>query len=248
MAVQETLNVVSDGLRLEAGVVVPDSPRAVVLLLHGIPSAAPPEPGDAGYPGLARTFAERGWAAAWVEMRGVRSSEGFFSIEGWVHDARAALDVARALDPLDGLPAAIVGSSGGGVVAVEAARRGAPVAALALLATPAAWVSFAGDAGEAIHRITVDAGMSIAPDVLADPAPWIAEFESIVTEEAVADLDLPMLILHGTADDVVPVSHAARIAERARRAEVRILEGGAHQLRKDPEAIRITLDWLDSVL
>lgn len=248
MVKEEALDVESDGFRLNAGIALPDDPRGLVLLLHGIPTTAPPDPTDEGYPGLARTFAARRWATVWVEMRGVRSSEGFFSLEGWVRDVGAALAAARSVEGVGTLPAAIVASSGGGVVAVEVARRGTPLDALVLLGVPAAWGSFAEDAAEGIHRITVDAGMKVAPEVLEDPGSWVAEFESIVAEEAVGDVDLPILVLHGGADDIVPVSHAARIAERARRAEMKILEGSGHQLRRDPDAIRITLDWLERVL
>ena len=248
MAVHQNLSIVCDGLRLAGGIYVPEPARGTVLLLHGIPSASPADPDDEGYPGLARRFAEAGWAAAWVEMRGVRSSQGHFSIEGWVRDAWAAIDATRTIQGARGLGLAVVGSSAGGCVAVEATKRGAPVDALALLAAPAAWVSFAGDPHAAVRRITQEAGMTIAEDVLTDPAAWAREFESVVTETSIVDVRVPTLVVHGSADEVVPVDHAARIAERARNAEVRIIEGAAHQLRRDERAIETVLAWLDGVL
>ena len=238
------LAVVCDGLRLCAGAFVPDEPRGVVVLLHGIPSTAPPEPGDRGYEGFAETLATEGWAAVWGDMRAARGAAGYFSLEGWVRDARALVDAARTVEGVAGLPVAVVGSSAGGVVAVEAVRRGAPVDALVLMGTPAAWVSFAADAQDALRRITVEAGMPVSPEVLAEPQPWVGEFESITTEAAIAHVRTPVLVLHGTADDVVPVGHAERIAARAPRAEVRILDGAGHQLRRDERAVRIALDWL----
>ncbi len=245
---ERNLSIVCDGLRLAGGAHVPDDPRGTVLLLHGIPSAAPPDPDDEGYPGLARRFAAAGWASAWVEMRGVRASQGTFSIEGWVRDARAAIDAARTLEDARGLGLAVVGSSAGGCVAVEAVKRGAPVDALALLAAPAAWVSFAGDPRAAVTRITEEAGMTLAEEVLADPTAWAAEFEAVVTESSIVDVRVPTLIVHGSADEVVPVDHAERIAERARNAEVRIIEGAAHQLRRDERAVELVLEWLDRAL
>ena len=215
------------------------------MLLHGIPSAAPPEVDDTGYEGLAERFAEAGWAAAWGEMRGVRESQGHFSIEGWVRDARAIVDAVRTIEGLAGLSLALVGSSAGGSVAVEATKRGAPVNALALLAAPAAWVSFADDPPAAVKKITEEAGMTLAEEVLADPTAWIGEFETVVTENSVVDIRVPLLIVHGTADDVVPVSHASRIADRARNPEVKIIDGALHQLRRDDKAVEIVLDWLE---
>src|SRR5919106_1585914 len=128
------LPVVCDGLRLSAGACMPEEPRGLVVLLHGIPSVNPPDPDDKGYPGLAERLAAEGWAAAWADMRAVRGSPGFFSIEGWVRDARAVVDAARALDGTGHLPVALVGSSAGGAVSAEVVRRGAPVNALAMLA------------------------------------------------------------------------------------------------------------------
>jgi alpha-beta hydrolase superfamily lysophospholipase len=181
-------------------------------------------------------------------MRGVRKSEGFFSIEGWVADARAIVDEVRGRGAAARGPLAIVGSSAGGAVAVEAVKRGATVDALALLAAPAAWMSFADDAQAAVTRVTGEAGLSLSEETLDDPAPWAAEFEGVVPESAIGSVEVPVLVVHGTDDDVVPVDHAQRIARRAPRAELRVIEGAVHQLRRDERAVQIVLDWLDRTL
>ena len=243
---ESSLDVVSDGSRLSGGIVVPDSPSAAVLLLHGLPSVSPSDPNDAGYPGLARRFAGEGYAAAWVDLRSVRDSEGFFSLEGWVRDVRATVDAIRALPGLNEIPFVLVGSSAGGAVSTEAVRRGAPVDLLALLAAPATWVSYADGAEAAVEKITNEAGLALAPEVLAAPEVWAAEFGAVETEQSIAEIDIPVLIVHGTADDVVPIEHAERIIENARNAEVRILEGALHQLRKEPRAIEAVLEWIDT--
>lgn len=242
------LAIVCDGFRLRGGCAVPDDPRALVVLLHGIPSIAPPDPGDEGYPGLARRLADRGYAAAWADMRAVRGSQGFFSLEGWVRDVHAIVDAARAVEGVPASPLVLVGSSAGGVVAAEAARRGVPCDALALLASPALWVTFSDDPAEALRRITEDAGMAVAPEVLEDPGPWVAEFRAITAEDALVRLGVPVLIVHGTADDVVPVDHARRLAERCPRAELRIVDGAPHQLRRDERALTELFAWLDRVV
>ena len=40
-------------------------------------------------------------------------------------------------------------------------------------------VSFAGEPHEGVRRITEDAGMAVAPEVLEDPTAWAAEFEAV---------------------------------------------------------------------
>lgn len=242
------LTVTCDDLSLACSYVAASEPRGVVVLLHGIPSANPPAPDDTGYPGWAEDLAGRGWLAVWADLRAVRRSPGFFSIDGWVRDALAVIAEVRDLPEAAGLPLALVGSSAGGCVSAEAICRGAPADALALMAAPAAWLSFAGDGRSGIARITQEAGMAVSPEVLEDPTSWAAEFESITTERAVEQLSVPTLIVHGTADDVVPVEHASRIAERAPRAELVILQGAGHQLRLEPRAREALAAWLDRAL
>jgi alpha-beta hydrolase superfamily lysophospholipase len=215
-----------------------------VVLLHGIPSVNPPDPDDTGYPGFAQDFARKGWAAVWADLRAVRKSPGYFSIEGWVRDVRAIVDAARALGDGPRGPLAVVGSSAGGAVAVEAVARGAPVDALVLLGTPAAWVSFAAEPAAGLLRVTEEAGMAVHPDVLRDPKAWAAEFDSVTPERSIKSLRVPVLVAHGTDDDVVPVDHARRIAEASGRAEVRILEGAGHQLRREPGIADLVDEWL----
>lgn len=248
MVQEKVLPITCDGFRLSCGSVFPDEARGVVVLLHGIPSSSPPDPSDTGYPGLARDFAERGWAAVWADMRAVRESEGYFSIEGWVRDAETVVAAAYSLPVVAERPLALVGSSAGGAVAAEAVRRGAPVDALALLAAPASWLSFTDDPHVGLKRITEEAGMNVAPDVVDDPVAWALEFEGVTTETSIREVEIPTLIVHGTADDVVPVDHADRIASKARAPELHLLEGAGHQLRREPRAMSLVFDWLDRTL
>jgi alpha-beta hydrolase superfamily lysophospholipase len=241
---EQPLAVLCDGGRLAGGACIPAEAAGTVVLLHGIPSVNPPDPDDTGYPGLARGFARRGWAAVWADMRAVRKSAGYFSIEGWVRDVRAIVDAARALPGGPRGRLAVVGSSAGGAVAVEAVARGAPVDALVLLAAPAAWVSFAAQPSAGVRRITEEAGMALHPDVLSDPTAWAAEFDAVVPEQSIKSVRVPVLVVHGTADDVVPVDHARRIADASGRADVRILEGAGHQLRREPGVVDMLDDWL----
>jgi pimeloyl-ACP methyl ester carboxylesterase len=90
--------------------------------------------------------------------------------------------------------------------------------------------------------------MSLSPATLADPAPWAAEFDEVTTEKSIIGVRVPTLIVHGTADDVVPVDHATRIADRAPNATLEIVEGAGHQLRREPAVVQTVLDWLDRVM
>ncbi len=244
--VEQALTVECDGLQLAGGAWIPPQARATVVLLHGMPSQMPPAPGSIDYPGLARTWAERGWVAMWADMRSVRGSQGFFSIEGWVRDALAWLGAAQGLSA--GKPLAVIATSAGGPVAAEAIRRGAPADALVLLAAPAGWEEFAGDAHAGARRVLFGSGLALGPGVLEDPTTWAAEFEGVTTERSIEGVGIPTLVMHGTADTVVPVDHAHRIAAHAPRAELAILEGAEHNLRHDPAVMDHVARWLERVL
>jgi pimeloyl-ACP methyl ester carboxylesterase len=76
---------------------------------------------------------------------------------------------------------------------------------------------------------------------------WASEFEDVCSEDAAEDLRIPLLIVHGSADDVVPVDHAQRIASKVTGAKLAIIDGAGHQLRRDPQALEIVFDWLEEV-
>jgi putative redox protein len=56
----------------------------------------------------------------------------------------------------------------------------------------------------------------------------------------------PLLLVHGDADDVVPVSDARALADAAGgEVELRIVAGAGHGLRHDPRATAVLEGWLD---
>ncbi len=91
-------------------------------------------------------------------------------------------------------------------------------------------------------------GLALGPGVLEDPTTWAAEFDGVTTEHSIEEVGIPTLVVHGTADTVVPVSHAHRIAAHARRAELAILEGAEHNLRHDPAVMDQVARWLEQAL
>jgi fermentation-respiration switch protein FrsA (DUF1100 family) len=56
----------------------------------------------------------------------------------------------------------------------------------------------------------------------------------------------PLLVVHGTDDELVPVSEARAIADAAGRgAELRLVHSAGHRLRHDPRAVALLLGWLE---
>lgn len=112
--------VASDGIRLEARLAEPPSPRGGVVVCHPHPlfegsMSTPP------VPDLVRAFAAAGWLALRFNFRGTRRSEGRFEDgRGEQLDVRAALDLVAERLPAEA-PLAVVGCSFGALVGLAAA-------------------------------------------------------------------------------------------------------------------------------
>jgi pimeloyl-ACP methyl ester carboxylesterase len=89
------------------------------------------------------------------------------------------------------------------------------------------------------------------PDVVAEKFPWLParwlvkdRFNNV---EKLAAIRSPVLLLHGTADTMIPDSHARRLAATAPRARLEVVAGFGHDLAYSDAAQRLELKWLDSV-
>ena len=179
-------------------------PHRLALVLHG--GFWRPQFTRRNTAALAAALAEAGWATANVEYR--RLGAGAY---------RAMLDdVAAARAHLASFGTAVaVGHSAGGHLALWLAAEGAVDAAVALGGVcDLEDAARAGLGADAVHEF-LGGGPDDAPRAYeeADPARRLP-------------LETPQLLVHGTADDRVPVEHARRYAARARAAgdECRLLE------------------------
>jgi uncharacterized protein len=236
----------SDELTLEGELIVPDAPRAVILLCHGIPAGGPPNPEDEGYAGFARALAARGFAAMWFNFRGCRGAPGEFSMSGWCTDVGGALDALARVKDLDGLARALVGSSAGGMAAIDVAADREDVALVATLAAPSTLAALGDDEQAVVQRLR-NIGIIHDPAYPPDPKAWWGDLVGRAALKAINRIaPRPLLLIHGDADDVVPYDHAERLfAQAAEPKELVRIPRGAHQLRKDPRAVDALTDWLD---
>jgi len=237
----------SEGLTLDGYAVVPDDPKWLVVLCHGIPGSAPRDRGDEGYAGLARTLAHRGFGAFWFNFRGVRGSPGEFSIGGWRRDLASALDAIDGDAEIGGIPRVVCGSSAGGAVAIAVTADRGDVAGVATLAAPASFTYGAVvNDPKRLLQIFRNTGIIHDPAYPPDLDAWWREFLDAAPEDVVGKVaPRPVLIVHGDSDDVVPYPHAERLFIGAREPKELVrIPHGAHQLRRDPRAIDAVVDWL----
>ena len=69
-------------------------------------------------------------------------------------------------------------------------------------------------------------------------------------DEAIARIDRPILLIHGTDDAIVPASHSRRLAEAGPTAELLEIDGGDHNDMRSthPEVDRYVIEFFRRTL
>jgi uncharacterized protein len=238
----------SEGLRLGAHFARPPGNARVpgVLVLPGFPRGV----GGAAtvgntYSSLAdRVARDAGCAALTFTFRGTGTSEGDFSIDGWLADVRAAIDALAARPDVTGVW--LAGFRLGGTLAVISAADDARVRGLATFATPASLQTWVRDPAWFLEYAR-RTGVLKSDGYPRDPQSWTHAIAALDPVEAAKRVPpRPWLLVHGSADDVVPVDDARELSAAANHeVELRIVQNGPHRLRHDPRAIALLLGWLD---
>jgi pimeloyl-ACP methyl ester carboxylesterase len=196
-----------------------------LVILHGAGSR------KENHADMARAATAAGLAAVRYDMRGHGQTGGLL-------DGRAVDDVKAAAELLPaGVPVALRGSSMGGYLALVAARMVGAAAVVAICPAPAPLLARGLRRGE----------LEMAADVAALEALLAAH----PLEDAVAALDVPVLIQHAEGDERVPVAGSRALAERFRHPASRldVTPGGDHRsVQHDAAAQARALEWLRGVM
>jgi pimeloyl-ACP methyl ester carboxylesterase len=216
-------------------------------MCHGIPGAGQARPADdPGYDGLAADFTALGVAVAFFNFRGCGESEGNFEMLGWARDLESVLDKVLNTPYIDPTRVLVLGFSGGGAAAIRVAAENRRIYSLAVVGTPAHFGIFEKDQDEVISDFR-DRGIIRDSDFPPDEGRWMHSFEEIEPRRWAAHFKgTHLLVVHGDADELVPVEHAHEIfrAAPAGIAEESIISGGVHRLRLDPRCIQALQDWV----
>jgi putative redox protein len=189
-----------------------------------------------------RIAREMGWTALVFNYRGCGRSTGQFSLGNWLADTAAAIDELASHEEVSGIW--VCGFGTGGALAICAAAADARVRGVAAVAPPADFTDWAA-APERLLKHAHELGIMARRDP-DDFESWAAELGSIRAEACAAELaPRPLLVIHGSADEAVPVFDSRAIANSHGGADLRIIAGAGHRLRFDPRAVAILLGWLD---
>jgi len=217
----------------------------VVCVCHGIP-AHPPDPNDRGYPVLAERVCREGLAVLIFNFRGTGASGGNLDILGWTRDLKAVIDYLWALPEVDRSHLALMGFSGGAAVSVYVASQDERVSHVVACACPARFTFSERDEPQKI--VEYFRGLGAIRDVAFPPSleEWFGGFREVSPVKYVAGIaPRPLLLLHGSQDDVVPVAQADEMyAQAGEPKQLAIIDGAGHRLRQDERAMAVAIEWL----
>jgi len=196
------------------------------------------------FPELAERIAtEMGWMVLVYTFRGCGDSTGDFSLLGWRDDLLAAAEFLGGTDGVKGVWCAGFGT--GGALSVCAAGIDPRIRGVATMGAPADFDDWANHPRRLLQHAR-DTGIIRSPSYPPAFDPWARQIREV---RAVAAIELlrprPLVVMHGSDDEVVPVFDARVLADEHGDADLRIIDGGGHQLRHDPRAIAVLLGWLD---
>ncbi|MGC8908703.1 MAG: alpha/beta hydrolase family protein [Desulfomonilaceae bacterium] len=247
----ERFSVAVEGVKIVGSIYFPSPQHSrlqpVVVICHGIPgSGTPRPPNDPGYEGLAARFARLGFAVVIFNFRGCGESGGDFDMLGWTRDLEAVLDYVSNAPYMDSKRIMVVGFSGGGAAAVYVSAQTRLVYGLAVVGTPASFSIFQQEPAKIIDDFR-KRGIIRSEGFPKDPDAWVRHFEEIEPRRWAPHFrGQHFLIVHGDADELVPVEQASELyaAAPAGITQLSIIPGGKHRLRLDERCIEILEAWL----
>jgi len=223
----------ASGARLSARLDLPPSgePGACVLLAHCFTCSKNLN----AVVNIARALNGEGLVVLRFDFTGLGESEGEFAETNFSTAVADLVSAAEFLAARGMAPALLVGHSLGGAAALVAAGRIPSLRAVATLCAPSdPWLA-TGLVGESRERIEADgaATVRIGGRPFVVKRQLLDDLRGARIEEALAQLELPLLVLHSAEDRVVALEHAMKIFQGARGSRSFISLDGADHLLSD---------------
>ena len=241
-----------DGLNIVGQLYLPgegvQTPYPTVCVCHGIP-AERRHPVDRGYRLLAERICRQGFAVFIFNFRGTGDSGGNLDILGWTRDLKAVVDYLCTLPEVDRTRLSLLGFSGGVAVSIYVAAPDRRVSSVAACACPAEFTFFTkGNEPQSLIDHFRSIGAIRDKDFPHSAEEWFNGFRLVSPIKYVAGIaPRPLLLVHGSKDELVDVSHAHRLYDKAGEPKQLVIVNGArHKLRQNNRAMTIVIDWLKS--
>ena len=216
-----------DGTKLHGWFLSPSKakPKGTIVFSHG-------NAGSMGHHlGFVTWLADAGYQVLMYDYRGFGKSGGSVDRRCMVHDARAAFTYAASRKDVSAKPIVSYGHSLGGAKSVTALAE-SPVPGLKAVIIDGAFASYQHMAS----LLGGEFGKSLVTDDLS-PRDYVERISPV-----------PLLVIHGTSDEIVPFAQGKELFERAKTPKTLFeVKNGRHgdALSRDGGAYRKRmLDWL----
>ncbi len=192
-----------DGERLNGIWSTVENRKGLVLYFHGNAGSLD------GWKGVARDFNRLNYEVLIIDYRGYGKSTGTITEDGLYTDAQAAWDFALAR-----------GIAASDIVIYGRSIGTGPASELALRVK---------DARALVHETPFTSLLDIANSIYPFLLPKLTLRFHFENDKKLPQLTMPMLLIHGTQDEVIPLSHSKELHELLKgRASLAIIEGGTH--------------------
>ncbi len=214
-----------------------------LVLCRGFPPAEQNDRKKApAYRLLAKRIADLlGWSVLVFNYRGAGSSEGNFSMNGWLEDVGEAVKYLseRVTEVW------LAGFGIGGALSICVGAKMEEVLGVVSAGTPIDFSEWEQNADQLLAH-SRETGLISDDDFPPDVSTWKAELTSLEIENHVKQLcQKPLLVIHGADDVVVPSIEARAIADVHGKADIRIMDNVNHRLAMDPRVSSIISGWLN---
>ncbi len=225
----EEFFITTDGMRLHAKLERPEGvergPLAIVL--HGLTGNME----EHHIVAAAQAFVEVGVAALRVELYGHGQSDGDFAehtLYKWINNVLAVIDYTKQLDFVSELY--LCGHSQGGLTAMLVAGMCPDLIAALIPLSPALVIV---DGARTGHMLNMSFDPNHIPDRLEFKdvhlnGTYLRGAQTLNVDDAIARYPGPVLMVHGTADQAVPVHYSKDAAPKYSDARLVLLEDDDH--------------------
>lgn len=228
-----------EGLAIRGVVDLPSDATMLVLMLHGFKGFR----NWSFFPWLSETFSKQGLAVCRFDFSrcGItESSEVFDRLDLFeddtyscqIDDVESVVSHLRSEPASAGLPIALLGHSRGGGTALLSAKRVAAVAVAtwATISHTDRWDAATQREWRASGKLLVENArtkqqMPVSTRILDDLE---ANRERLDIERAVRDLEIPLLVVHGKADETVPLAESRAVAAAGREVTLVEIDRASH--------------------
>lgn len=245
---QQEIEVENQGQRIYGVAYIPDTENEkvpLVICAHGLGGSYR---SNAAY---AQELASRGLAAYCFDFRGgggSRSDGGTtqMSVMTEVSDLEVIMEAASEWDFVDKNRMVLLGTSQGGITsAIAAARHTEKISGLVLM-YPAFLVS---DAVHEQFESLEDVPESFRFNWITAGRPYVEDMWDYDVYEEIGNYTGKVLLMHGSADGIVPLSYSDQAAEVYADAEYYVIDGAGHGFSGSAfdEAVRHIFDYLQEI-